>query len=88
MNGIRKLTKFDLYFFSRCLEPGKYHSHIMRWLSFYSRQQVLIVDGEELKHDPVSVMNRISNFLDVHPSIDYSDRLAYSQKKGFYCKVS
>ena len=30
----------------RCLEPGKYAQHLDRWL-------VLIIDGEEVKYNPV-----------------------------------
>ena len=73
--------------FSRCLEPGKYVSHLERWLSYYKSGQLTIVDGEELVDDPVSVMNRLQYFLSVTPTIDYADHLTYDAKKGFYCQI-
>ena len=80
-----KLHHFQL--FSRCLEPGKYVSHLERWLSYYKSGQLTIVDGEELIDDPVSVMNRLQYFLSVTPTIDYADHLTYDAKKGFYCQI-
>lgn len=72
---------------SRCLEPGKYSSHLERWLSYYKSQQLHIVDGEELKYDPVSVMNRLQHFLNIKPFIDFTDKLKFDRKKGFFCKA-
>ena len=72
---------------SRCLEPGKYASHIERWLQFYGPQQIYIVDGEELTKDPVSVMNTLQHFLSVKPYIDYSHHLRFDISKGYYCQV-
>ena len=72
---------------SRCLEPGKYSSHIERWLQFYGPQQLHIVDGEQLEKDPVSVMNKIQHFLSVKPFVDYDDHLRFDDEKGYYCQV-
>ena len=79
--------KLHFLWFSRCLEPGKYVSHLERWLSYYKSGQLTIVDGEELVDDPVSVMNRLQYFLSVTPTIDYADHLTYDAKKGFYCQI-
>ena len=79
--------KLHILCFSRCLEPGKYVSHLERWLSYYKSGQLTIVDGEELIDDPVSVMNRLQYFLSVTPTIDYADHLTYDAKKGFYCQI-
>ena len=73
---------------SRCLEPGKYSAHLERWLNYYKSQAIHIIDGEELKYDPVSVMNRLQHFLNIKPFIDYSDKLKFDRKKGFFCRVS
>ena len=84
-----KTTKALKSLQSRCLEPGKYASHIERWLLAYKSQaqQFYIVDGEELKDDPISVMNRLQHFLHVQPFIDYSTMLKYEKNKGFYCPL-
>ena len=70
---------------SRCLEPGKYASHIERWLQFYGPQQLYIVDGEQLTKDPITVMNNLQHFLSVKPFIDYDQHLRYDVNKGYYC---
>ena len=46
------------------------------------------MDGEELKYDPVSVMNRLQHFLNIKPFVDFSDKLKFDRKKGFFCKVA
>jgi len=71
---------------ARCLEPGRYVSHLERWLSYYKSQQLTIIDGEELVRDPVTVMDKLQYFLSVQP-IDYSKYLKFDAKKGFFCKV-
>jgi len=73
---------------SRCLEPGKYASHIERWLQFYKSQQLLIIDGEKLKSDPIYVMNKLQHFLNVQPIVDYEKLLKYDSNKGFYCPIT
>lgn len=72
---------------ARCLEPGRYVSHLERWLSYYKSQQLTIIDGEELVKDPVSVMDKLQYFLSVQPTIDYSKYLKFDAKKGFFCRV-
>ena len=37
--------------------------------------QMPILDGEKLKNDPVSVMDRVQAFLGLEPYFDYSQRL-------------
>ncbi|XP_035228174.1 bifunctional heparan sulfate N-deacetylase/N-sulfotransferase-like [Stegodyphus dumicola] len=73
---------------NRCLMPGMYAQHLDRWLSFYSPQQLLIIDGEELKSDPVAVMSKLQQFLKIKPFLNYKDHLRYDPKKGFFCQVS
>lgn len=71
----------------RCLEPGKYASHIERWLQYYKSQQLYIIDGKELKDRPIIVMNQSQHFLHVQPIVDYSKLLKFDENKGFYCPV-
>ncbi|KAI1291925.1 Bifunctional heparan sulfate N-deacetylase/N-sulfotransferase [Halotydeus destructor] len=73
---------------NRCLNPGIYSQHLEHWLSFYSPQQLMIVDGDELKSDPVSVMSRLQVFLKVETVIEYQELLRFDVKKGFYCPIT
>ena len=64
-----------VFFAYRCLIPGRYAQHLERWLSYFPSQQLLIMDGEELRNDPVSVMNRLQLFLQINPVFDYTNKL-------------
>ncbi|RZC33289.1 bifunctional heparan sulfate N-deacetylase/N-sulfotransferase [Asbolus verrucosus] len=72
---------------NRCLNPGKYAQHLERWLTFFSPQSLHIIDGEELKSNPVEVMNEMQKFLKITPFFNYTDHLRFDPKKGFYCQV-
>jgi heparan sulfate N-deacetylase/N-sulfotransferase NDST2 len=72
---------------NRCLNPGKYAQHLEKWLAFYNNQQLHIIDGEQLKSNPIDVMNDLQRFLKITPIMDYSNHLRYDPKKGFYCQV-
>lgn len=60
---------------NRCLNPGKYAQHLERWLSYYTPQQLHIIDGEQLKSNPVEVMNELQRFLKITPVFDYATHL-------------
>ncbi|KAL0269790.1 UNVERIFIED_CONTAM: hypothetical protein PYX00_007403 [Menopon gallinae] len=72
---------------NRCLNPGKYAQHLERWLSYYSAQQLHIIDGDKLKLNPIEIMNELQRFLKINPPFDYSKQLRYDPKKGFFCQV-
>ncbi|XP_013102846.2 bifunctional heparan sulfate N-deacetylase/N-sulfotransferase [Stomoxys calcitrans] len=72
---------------NRCLNPGKYAQHLERWLSYYPAQQLHIIDGEQLRLNPIDVMNDLQRFLKIQPALDYSNHLRYDVKKGFFCQV-
>ncbi|XP_044742490.1 bifunctional heparan sulfate N-deacetylase/N-sulfotransferase [Chrysoperla carnea] len=72
---------------NRCLNPGKYAQHLERWLTYYLPQQLHIIDGEQLKSNPVEVMNELQRFLKISPVVDYATHLRYDPKKGFFCQV-
>lgn len=72
---------------NRCLNPGRYAQHLEKWLAYYSPQQLHIIDGEQLKGDPVDVMNDLQRFLKISPQFDYAQNLRFDEKKGFFCQV-
>jgi hypothetical protein len=59
----------------RCLNPGKYSQHLERWLSYYPPQQLHIIDGDQLRSNPVETMNELQRFLKIQPPFDYSTHL-------------
>src|SRR5256885_10001091 len=72
----------------RCLNPGMYAQHLEHWLSFFPPQQMMIIDGEELKIQPAQVMAKLQLFLKLEPVIDYRQKLRFDTRKGFFCPVT
>lgn len=59
----------------RCLNPGMYAKHIERWLDYFPASQLIIIDGEELRNDPVYIMNDLQKFLEIEPFYNYTEHL-------------
>uniref|UniRef100_A0A8C1F3G0 Bifunctional heparan sulfate N-deacetylase/N-sulfotransferase 1 n=1 Tax=Cyprinus carpio carpio TaxID=630221 RepID=A0A8C1F3G0_CYPCA len=53
----------------------------------YACYQILVVDGQTLKTDPASVMEKIQTFLGLENRVDYRKILAFDPKKGFWCQL-
>lgn len=47
----------------RPLAISQYHVHVHRWLEVFPREQLLVVNGDQLIEDPVSQLRRIEDFL-------------------------
>uniref|UniRef100_A0A9L0QX24 [heparan sulfate]-glucosamine N-sulfotransferase n=1 Tax=Equus caballus TaxID=9796 RepID=A0A9L0QX24_HORSE len=71
----------------RCLVPGWYASHIERWLVYFPPFQLLIIDGQQLRTDPATVMDEVQKFLGVSPHYNYSEALTFDSHKGFWCQL-
>lgn len=83
----REINELPFILHTRCLDPGNYARHLERWLALFKAQNLLIIDGEELKYDPVSVMNNLQRSMNIEPFFDYRNKLRFDRKKGFYCQV-
>ncbi|CAL4117573.1 unnamed protein product, partial [Meganyctiphanes norvegica] len=71
-----------------CLNPGMYAKHIERWLDNFPASQMHIIDGEELRNNPITVMNNLQKFLTIEPFYNYTQHLRFDKRKGFYCQVT
>ncbi|NWH85576.1 NDST4 sulfotransferase, partial [Aegithalos caudatus] len=71
----------------RCLTPGWYALHIQRWLAHFPASQLLIIDGQQLRSDPATVMDEVQKFLGVSPHYNYSEALTFDPQKGFWCQL-
>ena len=63
---------------NRCLFPGKYATYLEKWLAVYPLQQVIILNGDDLKKNPVDTLNDLQKALKIYPFIDYRSRLRYN----------
>ncbi|KAJ8248458.1 hypothetical protein GJAV_G00242230 [Gymnothorax javanicus] len=70
----------------RCLGPGTYAMHLERWLRYYQPNQLLIVDGAQLRSNPALVMEGVQRFLGVTPILNYTQVLTFDESKGFWCQ--
>uniref|UniRef100_A0A8C6YJV9 [heparan sulfate]-glucosamine N-sulfotransferase n=1 Tax=Naja naja TaxID=35670 RepID=A0A8C6YJV9_NAJNA len=71
----------------KCLIPGWYAVHIERWLKYFPSSQLLIIDGQQLRSDPATVMDGVQKFLSISPHYNYSDALTFDPQKGFWCQL-
>uniref|UniRef100_A0A3B3BE32 Bifunctional heparan sulfate N-deacetylase/N-sulfotransferase 1 n=1 Tax=Oryzias melastigma TaxID=30732 RepID=A0A3B3BE32_ORYME len=53
----------------------------------YSWYQLLVLDGQMLKTEPASIMDKIQKFLGLTNIINYHKILAFDPKKGFWCQL-
>ncbi|XP_044537174.1 bifunctional heparan sulfate N-deacetylase/N-sulfotransferase 4 [Gracilinanus agilis] len=53
----------------------------------YSWYQLLIIDGQQLRSDPATVMDEVQKFLGVTPHYNYSEALTFDPQKGFWCQL-
>ncbi|KAG0711310.1 Bifunctional heparan sulfate N-deacetylase/N-sulfotransferase [Chionoecetes opilio] len=73
---------------NKCLVPGMYAKHLERWLDYFPSWQLILIDGEELRNDPVYIMNELQRFLSIQPFYNYTEHLRYDKRKGFFCQVT
>jgi hypothetical protein len=61
-----------------------YDVHFERWLTYFDRSQILIVDGDALIRDPTRQLKRVEGFLEVNEFFE-DDMFYFNATKGFYC---
>ncbi|CAJ0604455.1 unnamed protein product [Cylicocyclus nassatus] len=71
----------------RCISGGRYAHHLARWLEFYPMSNLILIDGERLRDEPVQVMTELTKSLNL-PYFDYSSAIRYSSSKRFFCKFT
>jgi len=69
-----------------CLQPGEYIDHLKRWFEYFGDGNVIILDGNLLKTDPIKVMNKLQIDLGLQLFYkDYSDIIEFKETKGYFC---
>lgn len=61
-----------------------YDIHMVKWLKYFSLQQMHIVDGDALIRDPVQEIINVQKFLGVKDFFQ-EDMFYFNKSKGFYC---
>lgn len=63
---------------------GIYGYYIKRWLKVFTAERMLIIDGDELLHDPGVVMESLQDFLHI-PKLLLRRDFVRHPKSGLYC---
>ncbi len=83
------------------LEPGNglgivhmgfYHAHLVEWLRYFKRENILVLIYEDLRDNPSSTLDKVYEFLDIRPGLyppDYKKKVLKGinkkKNKGSYC---
>eukprot|EP00112_Aurelia_sp_Birch-Aquarium-sp1_P026104 Seg904.7 transcript_id=Seg904.7/GoldUCD/mRNA.D3Y31 product="Heparan sulfate glucosamine 3-O-sulfotransferase 4" protein_id=Seg904.7/GoldUCD/D3Y31 len=66
------------------LRNGLYAVFLKRWLRYFPREQIHIVNGDEFIKRPGSEVMKVQKFLNLDMQIDETD-FVYNKTKQFYC---
>ena len=61
-----------------------YDIHYQRWLKWFKKEQILVVNGDELITNPASQLTKVEEFLNV-PHYFNKEMFQFNNDKGFYC---
>ena len=61
-----------------------YDESMTHWLKFFNLSQFLVIESNEFKHDPVSVLRKTEQFLGLENYIK-PNMFVFNKEKGFYC---
>ena len=68
----------------RPLEKGNYAKYLSKWLEVFSRDQLLIVDGQSFSKDPLPWLKKAERFLHIKSHFKRT-HFVYNETRGFYC---
>ncbi|CAD5216552.1 unnamed protein product [Bursaphelenchus xylophilus] len=63
-----------------------YSFHLQNWLKFFSLKQILVVDGDKFRINPLPEIKKVEKFLGLRPEIT-AENIRFNTNKGFYCFV-
>ena len=66
------------------LQRSIYHKHMHKWLEYFPREQIHIVDGEKFIRAPWKELQVVEGFLNV-TSVITENNFFFNDTKGFYC---
>ena len=69
---------------AKVLTVSLYDVHYQRWLEYFSKDQILVVNGDALIDGPLEELKRAESFLGV-PSYFNDSMFYFNDTKGFYC---
>nr|XP_045583552.1 heparan sulfate glucosamine 3-O-sulfotransferase 5-like isoform X2 [Procambarus clarkii] len=68
----------------KAIQISQYAVHVLRWLREFPREQIHIIDGDNLVSDPFTEIDKVQQFLRLPLHIK-PDNFYFNETKGFYC---
>ena len=66
------------------ISRGHYYTNMLRWIKYFPLRQILIVEAEAFKKDPLSELVKVEKYLGIQ-SFFNKKIMSFDKKKGFYC---
>ncbi|XP_002738678.1 heparan sulfate glucosamine 3-O-sulfotransferase 1-like [Saccoglossus kowalevskii] len=70
--------------FNEIVDLGVYVKHMIRWFEYFPPGQIMIIDGETFKLNPVQELQRLEDFLGIRPFFQ-TEHFYYDSTKNFFC---
>ena len=61
-----------------------YDVHYRNWRKYFSKSQLLVLNGDDLISKPTLVLQKVEKFLKI-PSFFHEEMFVFDTQKGFYC---
>jgi hypothetical protein len=71
-------------FTSNILRRGRYIESYKRWLEYFPKEQILVLDGENFIKNPYDEIIKMERFLGLKPFFK-KENFIYDESKGFFC---
>lgn len=69
------------------ISSGLYSLHLKSWYNSFNKDQIMIINGEDLINQPGEIIVEIEDFLNVEKYIT-EENFIYDKKQGFYCIIT
>ncbi|CAL4219804.1 unnamed protein product, partial [Meganyctiphanes norvegica] len=69
------------------IRHGLYWKYLEHYLEYFPRDQILVINADDLIQNPLHVIEEVEQFLDINQLIT-TDNLYFDEAKGFYCMRS
>ena len=74
----------ELNFESPPVRTSNYAHYYKRWMRHFRQDQLLLVDGQELRDEPWTSVQKVEKFLGLEPQVKQQNFI-FNETKGFFC---
>ena len=68
----------------KIISPGKYVVSYKKWLKYFPKEQILVLDGENFVNKPFEELKKVETFLNLTPYIQ-KEHFVFDNEKGLFC---